>query len=206
MEIKDCENSLRYLPKGKLGEKYNVESIVPSVCIDIYFDTDSPMPQNDLGIYDNKNLKDKFLKLYNIWQSKQIGYYSKSMMIFYDIISSLQNKNNDYLSQNQKIYMQKAHEYITSNYRRQNFDYKELCNITGLKYSYFNELFKKPYKATPVKTVTKMRIDYAKSLISTNKYSINEIAYMCGFSDIHYFYSVFKKETGFSPAKYPFNI
>ena len=101
--------------------------------------------------------------------------------------------------------MQKAHEYIMENYRNSDFDYKGLCHTTGLEYAYFSELFKKTFKMSPVRFVTKMRIDYAKELLVTNRRSISEIAEMCGFSNTYYFSNVFKKQTGFSPSQYPVN-
>ena len=99
--------------------------------------------------------------------------------------------------------MQKAYEYIAENYKNPDFSYKELCRSVGLEYAYFSELFKKTFKMPPVRFVTKMRIDYAKELLVTNRRSIAEIAEMCGFSNTYYFSNVFKKQTGFSPSQYP---
>lgn len=81
-----------------------------------------------------------------------------------------------YLSGIQKEYIRKAYEYIMENYRRPDFDYKELCSAIGLGYAYFSELFKKAFKMSPVKFVTKMRIDYAKELLVTNRRSVSKIA------------------------------
>ena len=65
--------------------------------------------------------------------------------------------------------------------------------------------FKKIFKMSPVRFVTKMRIDYAKELLVTNRRSVSEIAEMCGFSNTYYFSNVFKKQTGFSPSQYTVN-
>ena len=99
--------------------------------------------------------------------------------------------------------MQKAYEYIAKNYKNPDFSYKELCRSVGLEYAYFSELFKKMFKMPPVRFVTKMRIDYAKELLVTNRRSVAEIAEMGGFSNTYYFSNVFKKQTGFSPSQYP---
>ena len=56
---------------------------------------------------------------------------------------------------------------------------------------------------SPVRFVTKMKVDYAKELLVTNRYSIKQIAEMSGFEDASYFSKVFKKRTGFSPKNYP---
>lgn len=204
IEIHDCADSIRYIPKGQSRGRYTVQHLSEySSCIDVYFDADSPMPEHAIGLLNNKNLKDKFMKLFDTWQKKGVGYYASSMMIFYDIISSFQKQQHFYLSGIQKEHMQKARDYITENYKKPNFSYKELCHVTGLEYAYFSELFKKTFKMSPVRFVTKMRINYAKELLVTNRRSVSEIAEMCGFSNTYYFSNVFKKQTGFSPSQYP---
>lgn len=204
VEIHDCAGSIRYMPKGQSQGKYTVQHLSEyTSCIDIYFDTDSPMPEHAIGLLNNGNLKDKFMKLFDTWQKKGIGYYASSMMLFYDIISSFQKQQHFYLSGIQKEHMQRAYEYIRENYKTPDFNYKELCRATGLEYAYFSELFKKTFKMSPVRFVTKMRIDYAKELLVTNRRSVSEIAEMCGFSNTYYFSNVFKKQTGFSPTQYP---
>lgn len=204
VKIHDCPGSIRYMPKGRLNGEYTVEKIKNGICFDIFFDVLTPISTSVLhgeGFFD---LKDKFLKLYKTWTDKKSGYYSRSMMIFYDIINTLCFENQSYVSVKQRDYMQKAYDYILANYKSVEFDYKELCEVSGLKYTQFNDVFKKNYNMTPVRLVTKMRLDYAKELLITSHYKISEIAELCGFDNQYYFSNVFKKETGFSPSKYPF--
>lgn len=208
IKIHDCPNSIRYIPKGHLDGKYTVCPLTEyASCVDIYFDTTSPMPNHPLALYDNEKIKDKVLKLANIWHKKEVGFYADSMKIFYDIISVLQKEqHNHYMSDTQKAYMQKAYYYIIKHYTDSPFNYRELCAASGLEYAYFSELFKKAYHMPPVKLITKMRIDYAKELLISGRYSVSEIAEMSGFENVYYFSTVFKKLTGFSPSKYPMNI
>jgi AraC-like DNA-binding protein len=49
---------------------------------------------------------------------------------------------------------------------------------------------------------TQVRIQEAKNLILKNKYSITEIAGMCGYSNASKFSAVFKKYTGINPREY----
>lgn len=202
--INDTPGSVRYMSKGKINGKYTVQKKVPGTCVDIFFDTLSPMPEHALGMIPKKDLRDKAVRLHKIWQSKHSGYYVEAMMIFYDIIFNLQKESCEYLPTKQQMQMRRAYEYILENYRSHDFDYKKLCEVSGFKYTFFSELFKKAYNMTPVQAVTKMRIDYAKELLVTDRYSVSEIAGFCGFENVYYFSKVFKKQTGFSPSKYPF--
>lgn len=201
--FKDCPGSMRFMPKGKVDGRYITENIYsPTVCVDIYFDATGVSNRVAYG-YNNEMLKDKFLKLYEIWSKKGVGYYEKSMAVFYEIISEIKDGQHHYLDKNQRGYMNRAYNYIVENFKSPEFNYTKLCKSTGLKYAYFSELFKKTYNMSPVRFVTKMRIEYAKELLVTNRYSITQISEMCGFGDVSYFSKVFKKRTGFSPQNYP---
>lgn len=74
----------------------------------------------------------------------------------------------------------------------------ELCSIS--KY-YFCRLFKEEMGMTAVEYITKHRISLAEALLREGKKSIEEIAYLCGFEDISYFYRCFKKVKGVSPKR-----
>lgn len=201
--FKDCPFSIRFMPKGKIDGKYITDNVCnPTLCVDVYFEA-TGVSNRVAYSYNNDKLKDRFLKLYEVWSKKNVGYYERSMAVFYEIIAEIKDGQRGYLSKKQKEYMNKAYSYISENFKTQNFDYTALCKSTGLEYAYFSELFKKTYNMSPVRFVTKMKVDYAKELLVTNRYSIKQIAEMSGFEDASYFSKVFKKRTGFSPKNYP---
>lgn len=200
--VENKKNSVRYLPKGKIKGEHKVERIKPSVCIDVYFDTTDEMPTVALGFDGQDNLSDKFLKLYHIWNAKKPGYYAKSMSLFYEIIYLLKKCAETYISPDRKSELDLAYNYILEHYKDYKFDYRDLCESTGLSYSYFSELFNQKYGMSPVKLITKMKIDFAKELLITGHYSISEIAEKCGFENVYYFSNVFKRLVGVSPKNY----
>ncbi len=75
----------------------------------------------------------------------------------------------------------------------------KLCKIS---YNYFKRLFRLKYNTTPHAYVTELRLERALELLSTNLYSITDIANMCGYTDIFYFSRVFKNRYGVPPGKY----
>lgn len=201
VNIKDQKNSLRYLPKGNFPGEYIVNRKAPGECIDIFFDTDIEMPKT-AGTFENSEyLKDKFIKIFNIWTERKPNYYIKAMRVFYDIILDikLHFKNTP---KNSYPALNNVDAYISENFKQCNFDYNALCNVSGLSYSYFSEIFIKKYNMSPVKYITKLKIDYAKELLITNLYTVSEVAQMCGFENVYYFSNVFKKITGISPSKF----
>ena len=52
------------------------------------------------------------------------------------------------------------------------------------------------------KYIDNLRINQAKRLLSTSDLPINRIAQLCGFSNINYFPTAFKKQIGISPTEY----
>ena len=47
-----------------------------------------------------------------------------------------------------------------------------------------------------------LRINYAKELINSGEYSIADVSFISGFSDVSYFSREFKKSTGLTPKDY----
>jgi len=68
--------------------------------------------------------------------------------------------------------------------------------------NYIGTVFKLVKKISINRYLTNVRIEKAEELLRDNNYSINDIAIMCGYNDITYFHTIFKKETGITPSEY----
>lgn len=198
----DVPNSIRFLPKINMGGKYFVEVLEEGLCIDIYFETDSPLPKKAMNLKNMNELKPLFEKAYNVWNRKRTGYYTECMSVFYEIIKKIKLHNEKYYTNEQTKKIFPSYEFLMENYTKADFDYKKMCECSGLSYDYFKDLFIKQYGVSPVKYVTMMRVEKAKELLLTKLYSVTEVAEMCGFENIYYFSNVFKKATGISPKNY----
>ena len=75
----------------------------------------------------------------------------------------------------------------------------EFCNLSP---DYLSHLFKKEYRITPVKYLTRIRLDKAKDFLANGNLSISDIAYLVGYSDPLYFSRTFKKAEQISPQQY----
>ena len=74
----------------------------------------------------------------------------------------------------------------------------KLCNIS--KY-HFCRVFKQQMGVTVFQYIVKYRISVAAMMLNTGNYSIGEVASMCGFEDISYFYRCYKRINGMAPHK-----
>lgn len=85
--------------------------------------------------------------------------------------------------------------------------YNEPLSITtiaaecGVSVSYVSRRFKSYTGKTFVSVLNIHRIYKAVELIKENRYLMNEVAVLCGFSEYKYFHAVFKKYTGISPGE-----
>ena len=78
----------------------------------------------------------------------------------------------------------------------------ELANISGYSISRFCELYKKTFNESPIKTLNKQKLQYAKRLLSSGQVNISQTAEMCGYSNIYYFSKYFKQEVGITPSEF----
>ena len=146
----------------------------------------------------NPDIKDAFVKLYACWSQKKAGYVCKCKSIIYNLFYMFYVANLD--KSGEKI--QDSMNYLHANYRSRSFSIQEMVDRSCLSQAYFRRIFKQQYSCTIVEFINRLRVDYAKSLIESDGYSIKEIAFMTGFDDEKYFSQVFKKITGIQPSKY----
>ena len=62
--------------------------------------------------------------------------------------------------------------------------------------------FKREHGKTVLEYVNALKIKEAKRLLRMQKYTATEVAYLVGFSSLHYFSRAFKSVTGTSPKRY----
>ncbi len=81
-----------------------------------------------------------------------------------------------------------------------NSDY--LVEKTGYSYQRLAKLFFQSEQLTIEKYIIKEKIDRVKQLITDSELSLSEIAYMLGYSSVHYLSTQFKSITGFTLSEY----
>ena len=97
--------------------------------------------------------------------------------------------------------IRQAQEYIDANYA-QPLTLEALAEHVSLNREYFCRLFRQHAGKTPMRYLQDVRVYHAKLLLRSEEISVEEVANRCGFRDLSYFYSVFKKRTGQSPRQF----
>lgn len=96
---------------------------------------------------------------------------------------------------------------LLEQYLQNNFDCEislgELEEKFGFSSEHLCRIFKKHIGQTPIKYVTKIRINKAKQLlINRSDIAINKVGELVGYKDAFYFSKVFKSNVGLSPSDY----
>ncbi|HIZ80987.1 MAG TPA: helix-turn-helix transcriptional regulator [Candidatus Mediterraneibacter pullistercoris] len=79
---------------------------------------------------------------------------------------------------------------------------EEICHEFFISRSSLQALFKTHLNTSPKNYLLNIKLQKSKELIRENQYTISEIAYMLGFSSIHYFSRLFKKYFNTTPSSY----
>jgi AraC family transcriptional regulator len=101
--------------------------------------------------------------------------------------------------------LRRVKEYVEANISRP-IRLTELASIAALSPYHFARAFRKAANVTPVRYVWQRRVERAKKLLRDSRVSLAIIAYDCGFSSQSHFTTVFKRETGATPASYRVKI
>lgn len=170
----------------------------------IHFDALERIPDEFQAMrpYNPQRIEELFLSLLKTWEEKQPGYYPRALSIFYKILElvSKQTYKNAHSTHYEKI--RHAVDYLMKNYRSSDLSVQELCKRCAISDTYFRKCFLDEFHVTPNKYLTNLRIDYAKDLLESGVYSVEQVAERSGFMEPKYFCTVFKKVVGKTPSEY----
>lgn len=172
---------------------------------DIFFFTEDPpftsgkyLAVNDDAVHTFEKLLELYLA--EAWQSRP-----RSLRILEHLADSLALFLADSLEPLPDPQVEYLRSRISSSFRDPLFDVSTLFAECYYSEDYMRRLFRRETGMTPLQYLLDCRIRHACELLAQNhllKFSIAEIAEMCGFLDIHYFSRTFRKHMHVSPLQY----
>lgn len=148
---------------------------------------------------------DLFHRIYMEYCGQEVGYleiiraYLMQLIITIFRMDIRQKKDENSSRSNQAV--EYVLEYINQNYA-QPLSVSILANEVYLNPDYLGRIFRDATGTTVSAIIQKVRIDRVCSLLSTTDRTVTDIALSCGFEDMKFFYSVFKKHMGMLPGNY----
>ncbi len=95
-----------------------------------------------------------------------------------------------------------AKHYLADNFPTRFPDVPEIARAVGCTPNYLSTIFRQDYGMTLKEYLNQLKFDYACSMLESSSFTIPEIAFSCGFSDISYFTRKFRERFGRPPSSY----
>ena len=150
----------------------------------------------DIG--ENEKVIRRFHKIFDemMLRKKDFVYYSSLYLqeIFVEIKRSISSSG---LS---KRNLRESFSYIHNNFSR-DISIEELAAIEGISVSQYRKIFLSIVDISPKKYIASLRISYAVNLLQYSDKTIPDIANQCGYTDLCYFYRIFKRLTNMTPIQ-----
>lgn len=127
------------------------------------------------------------------------GSYAELMSLLYSMIAKLcagSERGNVY------PVIRTAIKYMEENISDPELSNSKLAEASGVSEVYFRKLFKESLGMSPRQYILQARVNKAKHMLENGNKSIEEIHIACGYSNIYYFFKVFKEKTGYTPTEY----
>ncbi|MAX25081.1 MAG: hypothetical protein CMJ19_11320 [Phycisphaeraceae bacterium] len=161
----------------------------------------SGVPINQPIVFDSAKLSDHWLTIFHreMHQTQHVDTRCISRLLECWLMKIASQANvNQTQSAIPEVFRQ-AYRFITDHYR-ENIKLDTLAEQIHLSPRYFCTRFKQYYKVTPINLVMRLRMAYARDLLSDVNLQITEISRLCGYTDVYYFSRLFKQEHGITPS------
>ncbi|MBR3836734.1 MAG: helix-turn-helix transcriptional regulator [Clostridia bacterium] len=141
-----------------------------------------------------------FLKAARVWKHKKENYELLCTSVLYEILSLIPLCSEETAGQGDVL--KPALTFLETHLFDGDLSLKSVCSQGHVSRTHFNKLFFERFHLTPTAYVNQRRIRRAEQLLVSGTCSNEEIAALCGFRDVKYFYVVFKKITGVTTKEY----
>jgi AraC-like DNA-binding protein len=168
-------------------------------------DSFTPKPDLKLNGMSFLEISGLFEKMYLEYRQMNNGYIDIIRAYLIEIIVKIfrytpESPKKDVTTRNSAL-IQKAIEYMKLNYRSE-ISLSDLALRSFLSKNYFSRLFKEVTGTNVSDYIQYLRTEQACTLLRATEMKVTEVAKQAGFSDMKFFYEVFKKITGKKPGEY----
>jgi AraC-like DNA-binding protein len=98
-------------------------------------------------------------------------------------------------------HLRRAHDHIDRHYQ-QALDLGQLAAVAGVSKYHFARCFEAAYGETPIRYLTRRRIERAQDLLRAANLTVTEVCMLVGFASLGSFSSRFAQLVGESPTAY----
>ena len=117
-------------------------------------------------------------------------------------IESIRTAISEGQEKNAKAKITKAKQFLYSNFCSCDMSLESISAYMQMNPSYFSRFYKKETGKNFIEALTNMRLEKAKSLLSTTNMRVADISLEIGYQNSKYFWNIFKKTFGCSPSEF----
>ena len=193
-------DQLFYLPKGSSYRVYPREDRGANSCYAINFHaeiSDSPFV---MSFRDTEHVLKLFKRSSEKWRLQ--GDFCRMEVIkdLYAIIIAMgEEQQRKYIPTASDKLIAPAVGKINAEFLKNELTVAALAEECGITESYFRRLFTRKYGVSPKEYIIRLRMGYAKDLLSSGDVSITEAAEICGYAEVTHFSREFSKRVGVPP-------
>lgn len=193
-------NELFYLPKGST---YQVKTYEGGGCYAINFDAELSDEPFLMHLRDVEGVRKIFHGAAKRWKAHDLMREMIAMRALYEIVlAAVAEQERDYQSSANVEKLAPAMAVIESRFTDNALSVAELSSLCGMSEVYFRRLFEGRFGISPKEYLIRMRIEYAKSLLASEQFTVGEVAELCGYAEPCHFSREFSKRVGVSPNQY----
>lgn len=100
------------------------------------------------------------------------------------------------------LFLKNTLQLVDKNLDNSEFKIQDFCRAMGMSRTQLFRKLKALTGLSPNQFIRKIRLERAAQMLTEGHYSISEITYKVGFSDLQYFRECFKQEFGVPPSKF----
>jgi AraC-like DNA-binding protein len=142
-----------------------------------------------------------FKQLTRVWMEREDLYRIDARALTMLVINELLRRLfRDRMFKPIDLRIESIKDFINENYQTE-LTVPLLAEKTGLCPVYLGALFMRYEACSISEYINKIRVNHALEILRTERLSVKETAYVCGYSDAFYFSRIFKKYTGVSPSQ-----
>ena len=172
--------------------------VIDSRVRDGFFSKEKPVLQ--AGIHDE--VVDLYRSAINTASRQESGFQQLLGGIVVHLLglAYFYERNESFRSSEVSELVNRAKILIAEQYRT--ISPEEVAEALCMGYSNFRKVFKEYTGFAPAKYIQEVRFSKTKELLTNSSSSIKEIAFQMGYDNYEYFFTVFKRLSGMTPAEY----
>ncbi len=141
-----------------------------------------------------------FFKALDASRSTSYGAHYEVTSAFYAILAELRRHSEEKQAPASFSSFERAVKYMQESFTDPSIGVDMLARMACMSGTYFRRIFASRFADTPSRYITRLRMIKAEELLSTGRYSVEDVSSLCGYRDPKYFCRVVKSFYGCPPS------